>query len=451
MRRGRGQQGFTLIELTVSLVAGLIVALGIMGLSRDATHTFHEEMRSSVAEANLRTGIDRLRADLGRAGYMSTGNVLTDPMIARAPGQPPVNAAFAGLGRLSSLILDQGGVAWGAPLPLSGAQATPLSPDVLDIAGNMTSTDQFEISIIEPNGGGCGGQRILLNAQSPSMYRILGLGNAVTAALELNNVFQPTPPGTPGQFIIRIVDKTGFSQFVALCPTAPTGVSGGGTQPWVDISPITPVLLANQTGMVGGLNGYGSGALINAVQIVRWQLMPATAEPAQYSTGTPLAGTPLAPATADPDKYDLVRSYVDANTGAVIAATTEVVAEYAVDFKVAFSVDTGIGAVQPTLVTYPFDSAANAAWAPNIGLMPPIAGTGPQRIRSARVRLATRTAEGDRAFIVPFTNPTSEIFMYRYCLLTTGCAAANANALEFARVRTVTAEVALVNQSRGYQ
>ena len=42
-------------------------------------------MRSSAAEANLRTAIDRLRADLGRAGYMSTGNIATDPLIAKAP------------------------------------------------------------------------------------------------------------------------------------------------------------------------------------------------------------------------------------------------------------------------------------------------------------------------------------------------------------------------------
>ena len=47
-----GQSGFTLIELTVSLVAGLIVALGIMALSREATRTFNEEARGSAAEAD---------------------------------------------------------------------------------------------------------------------------------------------------------------------------------------------------------------------------------------------------------------------------------------------------------------------------------------------------------------------------------------------------------------
>ena len=38
--------GFTLIELTWRSSAGLIVALGIVGLSREATRTFNEEVRS---------------------------------------------------------------------------------------------------------------------------------------------------------------------------------------------------------------------------------------------------------------------------------------------------------------------------------------------------------------------------------------------------------------------
>ncbi len=442
----RGQEGFTLIELTVSLVAGLIVALGILGLSRDATHTFHEEMRSSVAEANLRTGIDRLRADLGRAGYMSTGNVLQDPMIAKAPGGPAVKLAYKGLAGLASLTLNQGGSL--AATPLSAKQApTPLNPDQLDIAGNMTSTDQYEISVIQPTGGGCGGQRIFLDGTSPSMYRVLGLGTA--GPQELNNIFQPTSSGT-GQFAIRVVDKTGFAQFVALCPANPTGVDGGGTQPWLDIDPNTPVLMASQTGTVGGLNGYGTGALVNPVQIVRWELRAATAEPVQYS-GSTLAGKPLTPTSADATKYDLLRSYVDIQLGSVIDATTEIVAEYVVDFSVSFTVDRGSG-LQPNIVTYAFDDAVNPRqWAPDMTISPPLLGVGAQRIRSVRVRLATRASEGDRTFDVPVLNAGTEPYLYRYCLLITGCTAANTtNALEFARVRTVTTEVAMVNQARSY-
>jgi type II secretory pathway pseudopilin PulG len=444
-RHARRQEGFTLIELTVSLLAGLIVALGIVGLSRDATHTFHEEMRGSAAEANLRTAVDRLRADLARAGYMSTGNVITDPMISKLPGVvDPINAAFLGLARLSSIYLNQGNQA-GLPTPLSTTNG--VSPDAIDIAGNMTTTDQYEVSVIQPAAGGC--QQIFLNAQSPSMYRVLGLGAQGPA--ELNNLFQPTPPGIGGQFAVRLVDKTGHSQFLATCATNPTGIGGpDGATPFISVDPQTPVLMANVTGTVGGLSGYGSGALVNPVQIVRWQILPATAEPAQYSA-SPLVGQPLSPTVTDPTKYDLVRSYVDALTGNPIAATMEVVAEYAVDLVFAFSVDQG-SSLQPAITTFPFDmppGTGSPLWALNI-VNAPLNGIDPARIRSVRVRLATRTSEPDRTLNVAVPNPIGPS-MYRYCMLAGGCSTTNtAGVLQYARVRTVTAEVSLPNQSRNY-
>ena len=292
----------------MSLAAGLIVALGIVGLSKDATQTFHEEMRSSVAEANLRTAVDRLRADLARAGYMSTGDVITDPMIARPPGLAnPINSQMKGLARLSSILLNQGGSQANTPLSLG---ANGLNPDIIEIGGNMTTTDQYEVSVIQPAGGAGNCQQIFLNPQSPSILRIIGLGIASTQ--ELNNIFQPTTGGV-GQFGVRLTDKTGHTQFLATCPGTPTGFLNG--QPYVLVEPQTPVLMGSQTGTVGGLNGYGTGALVNPVQIVHWEIEPATKEQVQYQ-GSPLAGTSLAPTTVDPLKYDLVRSYVDMATGA---------------------------------------------------------------------------------------------------------------------------------------
>ncbi len=446
IRRRRGQEGFTLIELTVSLAAGLIVALGIVGLSRDATQTFHEEMRSSAAEANLRTAVDRLRADLSRAAYMSTSDIITDPMIAKPPGtlNPITDTTLVGLRRLSSILLNQGGSA--AQTPLSAVADNSVNPDMIDIAGNMTSTDQYEVSTIQPPGGAGGCQQINLSASSPSMYRILGLGTAAASAQELINIFQPTPDGT-GQFIVRLVDKTGHSQFLLTCAGTPAGVTGN--QPFLLIAPQTPVLLGSATGTVGGLNGYGSGSLVNAVHIVRWQLMAANAEPAQYQA-SPMGGQPLTPTVIDPTKYDLVRSYVDAVSGSVLPSTTEVVAEYAVDLEFAFSVDTGLSNLQPAITTITFDNAANAPWATNLVLQPPLPSQGPSRIRSVRVRVVTRTADADRTLNVPVPNPTGP-FMYRYCLVAGGCATPNtAGVLQFARARTVTAEVALSNQSRNY-
>ena len=277
------------------------------------------------------------------------------------------------------------------------------------------------------------------------MYRILGLDGG-SGPTELNNIFQPA---AGVQFIVRLVDKTGHTQFLAACPGTPTGIGAGG-QPYVDVDPLTPVQLAQHTGTVGGLSGYGSGSLVNPVQIVHWEIVPAQNEPPQYAS---IGGQPLTPAVVDPAKYDLVREYVDAKSAAPVLATMEVVAEYAVDLEFAFSVDAGTN-LQPLIKTFAFDTTAdNPNWAQNIGLHPPVAGVaiGPQRIRSVRVRLATRASEPDRTLNVPVLNPTGP-FTYRYCVLLNGCTTANATAgiLQYARARTLTGEVALPNQSRNY-
>ena len=50
-------------------------------LSRDSTRTFYEEQRAASAEMSLRLAIDRLRQDVQRASFMSSGNVLADTFV----------------------------------------------------------------------------------------------------------------------------------------------------------------------------------------------------------------------------------------------------------------------------------------------------------------------------------------------------------------------------------
>jgi prepilin-type N-terminal cleavage/methylation domain-containing protein len=431
--RGRGQDGFTLIEITVALMAGLIVALGVVGLSKETTRTFHEEMRSSAAESNLRTAVDRLRADLARAAYMSTSNVAIDPMVAKSPGTlNPIIPGMVGLHRLSAIHLFQGGSVTANGLALSLVNG--VNPDAIEIGGNMTSTDQFEVQIMQPTGGAGGCQRIFLSPTTPSMYRVIGAsllaGSVPQAAQELNNLFQPAPVAMQG--IVRIVDDTAHTQYVATCPgTTPAGILGAGVnlQPYVDIDPTTPILTAQQTQTVGSLTGFASGrASVNPVQIVRWEIMPASAEPTQY-VSSPLGTQPLKPTLQDPLKYDLIRSYVDAKSGNPVPETRELIAEYAVDLS--------------------FAAPANATWAQDVSTQPLPVVQDPARIRSVRARLVTRTAQGDRLLSVAVPNPAGA-FMYRYCLLA-ACDPVNlAGALQYARARTVTTEVSLHNQSRNF-
>jgi prepilin-type N-terminal cleavage/methylation domain-containing protein len=457
--RRRRARGFTLVELTVALVAGLIVALGIVALSREATRTFHEEARGAAAEATLRTAIDRLRADLQRAAFMSTGNIMADSMIATAPGASNVattNPSMAGILRLASISYVGGGPGGSLALntlPLSGVQTPALAPDMFEIGGNLTTSEQFSVLTILPPTSNC--TRILLNALSPAIFRV-GIGST-TASLELRNLFQPIPPTMTNQFIVRLVDPTGRSQYLATCPNANaagfTGsASGANTQPYVDIDTAnTPIQFASSTGTQGGANGPCSGCLVNPVHIARWEITTSAQEAQntpQYAKG--LDNLPTN--TPDPAKYDLVRTYVDA-TGAPVYATSEVVAEYAVDLKLAFSVDTTtLGDQAPTITTYAFDDATgNTKWSYDVSkTLPPPPNVGPQRIRSVRVRLATRAAQPDRTVNVLLANYGQQAFIYRYCVNSTPSCATNDQTLRWARARTLTTEVSLPNQARAF-
>jgi prepilin-type N-terminal cleavage/methylation domain-containing protein len=446
-----GQGGFTLIELTVALVAGLIVALAIVGLSKEATATFHEEVRSSAAEATLRTAVDRLRADLRRASYMSTPNIASDPRVARNIGQGPVaginTTTGAGIVRLAGIHLLDGDSQAKNNLPLSLLNP-PLAPDAIEIAGNMTSAEQFDVQSVNTSFGVCA--RLTLSDASPAMYRINAAGPNAQAA-ELLNIFRPV---AGHQFIVRLVDDTGRSQFLATCPGVPITVNNTANPPtaFLDVSTaISPVLTPQLTGNRGGVTPIPAGrAWVNPVQIVRWEITNATAaaEPVQYQNA--LGAQSLAAGT-DATKYDLIRSYLDA-AGAVVPETTEVIAEYAVDLNFAFSVDSALTPAQPNMITFSFDSPANQQWADNVFTTTPPSTNMPQRIRTVRARIATRTAQPDRTVNVPVTNyavgTVTQGFMYRYCMVAP-CATRNATP-RWARARTLTTEVALPNQAGAF-
>lgn len=446
-RRARARArraGFTMVELTVALLAGLLVAMGIVALSREATNTFHDEARASVAEASLRAAMDRLRSDLQRAGYMSTANFLADPAVATSPGVSPAVGMgnYAGISGLQSIHL----MAPAAPLALSGING--LAPDVLEISGNMTTADEFDVAYIAPLSGTC--QKIYLSPTSPAMYRLIGDGGA--GAANLGAAFQPY---AGSQFIVRLVDDAGRAQFLVTCGSgAAAGIDTGVNLPYVavDTSPSgTPLKTAQNTGTMAALTGPAAGrAWVNPVAIVHWEIVAASTETAQYTNG--LQTQTGATGVADPTKYDLVRTLVDAHDNAVVN-TSEVIAEYAADLKFAFSVAGTAAAaadpqsISPTVTTYDFSSTNNATVG---GAIRSGGGGGtPQRIRSVRMRLTTRASQADRTATIPVLPAYSDTYLYRYCILPGGCTS-NGTTLQYARARTLTTEVTVPNQAKAF-
>jgi type II secretory pathway pseudopilin PulG len=459
-RQRRRDAGFTLIELTVALVAGLAVVLGLMTLSREASRTFNEEVRSTASEASLRTANDRLRADLARAGFMSTGNIQMDPRVCLPLGatmatvlpQPP-----AAIGTLQSILLVNGGSVAANGIALSSSQNPAVSPDVILIAGNMTTAEQLPVLSQAPApSGNC--TRLTISPVSPALYRIapttMTLANQ---SAELANAFQPVASKS---FIVRLVDETGAAQFLETCTTETT-VAGfdANNMPYVDIDAATPIYTPLSTKTKCGVGNISSGHVyVNPVQVVRWEIVQASVaeatNAAQYSGA--LGNLSTAYGTIDPNKYDLVRSYADITSATIpappIYASMEVVAEYAVDLDFAFTVDSGT-AIAPSPQTFAFeDDTDNNLWT---GTVSTTVGTSkPQRLRETRFRIVTRTAQGDRTVNVAVSSPanyTKQEYMYRYCINPTACALATPNGTFcWARARTVTGETSFPNLETDY-
>jgi prepilin-type N-terminal cleavage/methylation domain-containing protein len=311
MRRRISQGGFTLVELLFALVAGLIVALAVVSLSKSATQTFYEEQRAASAEMSLRLAIDRVRQDVERASFMASGNVQADTFVPLDPKQALTKTptgAPVGLTNLAGVKLDLEGSKAGTPLSQSAGNSFPA--DAIWLTGNFTTTDQYAVQSVSA-GTSCGGQQFNLAVTSAAWYRVATSPNPATA---LSQIFNPIFP-TPATFMARVADDLGRFQYVLVCGSGMTG-----TQPWVEIATTTPVNLTSY--------GFVDGRLtINPVQTVRWEIkqLPAATFP-KYA--------PLDPGAGQPDKYDLVREWVDSNMS--IVGDPELIAEYAVDLKFAF-------------------------------------------------------------------------------------------------------------------
>jgi prepilin-type N-terminal cleavage/methylation domain-containing protein len=484
----RKERGFTLVELMVALVAGLIVSMAMVGLSKQAMNTFHEEARNAAAEAALRTGLERLRSDLSMAGFLSTGNIVADNRtlgfggnIPTCIGNSTTTASFAaapGIKRLAGIHLYEGGATAAAN---TLEKANNLAPDMIDIGGNFTNGEDYVGHLVTASAAtslgdtACGSQVFQLDMNTATGWRLAAACGATPCGATSGPFFNAFHPGTSSttQYIVRIADNSNptLFQYALLCATNPVVFAAGpgtGANPnfaFVNIdSTTTPVGdTANSSGNCKLKNwDAGNGITrIAAVQVVEWDLQP-------QSAPTTLPKSYGYMSTVDPNNLVLTRTFVDGLTGTPDATTIEAIAEYVIDVKFAFSVDTtAYGVATPVpgaypvapLLHMPFEAATapntNGGWAYDVSVGG--ATLGPQRIRSTRVRLVTRTALPDRSSTIaappgdvfpPVTTALSP-YLYRYCLGTGAapgiCAA---NSVTWARARTAITEVALPNQSR---
>jgi prepilin-type N-terminal cleavage/methylation domain-containing protein len=450
----RGRRGFTLIELLVSLVAGLIVGLAVVSLSKNVANQFYEEVRANSAETSVRLASQRLRSDISRAGLMTTGNIFSDPRTSHAPGGNGAKGLLP-LQHLTGIRIVSSGslvpqTTYGlgsAPVPpaafgtAAAAQAPVLTPDAFAVYGNLTSGDEYFGSVDQGAPGGCGGKVLRLNLDDPSLLRILrdSTGALVPVAQAESALAQMFAPIAGHAFYARVTDTKGFYHYSATCLVPATW---DGTNAYVYLQDPKATLTSLETSsQFGGVDGFETVS-VSPIQGAYWYVGRVTAG----SLG--VAGALVenaANVSLSTQKFDLYRAWISADgSGTILTNDSEVVAEFAVDLKLGFTVDdpaqpeaSPAKALVLGFASLPSDKDpwANRDITTAAPSVPGRGSQGPHRIRSVRYRFTTRAATPDRdQALAP---PPGSDFLYRYRI----------GAL-YARARVTQGEVALVNQAR---
>lgn len=396
----RRTRGFTLVELMVAMVAGLFVSIGVFTLAK---HSSAFSMRQSrIADATLQSvvGFERLKADISRAGFLSSPNLSKDRALCRDKGDPLYPPA---LKSLASVMIED------SPNASPEMTVNAITPKRIVLAGSLTTVDQFPARNIIDGPP----VQIFLVPNSLGMVNI-GYQPAQNAA-SLSRVF------ATGR-AIRIVDDVGRVQFARIA-----GVTGG-PNPSITLDANPTLEFRSDNSLQCGIRGHGKN-LVNVVNIVRYDVrdLSGTAEFAHMFAGGP---------SYEATRRELVREELDLE-GEPVPGSLELIAEYVVDLGfslwAADNPNTGMLRVRDDdVLDYAGDTTGTGSSAT------------PQLIRAVHTWLSVRSQEADRnsgltSVVSSAPGPT---------LMRISMHPTDPTLPPFARVRTLQSTIPLTNQAR---
>ncbi len=354
-RSQRSARGFTLVELMMATAAGIMVSAAAFLLAKNASAVFQEETRITAAQLSASLGLQRIASDLGRAGFLSTPNIQTDPFVCNESGTWPLL-----ISNLRALRIAQDGSVTDHPGDLGASQMNGFSPDSIDIASSFDSSELLPVRSIQSGGGG---KIVYLETVSLPMVRTCQKQTLVDCEPELKRIFKENR-------ILRILTPSGNQIFGVVDHVEVTT----DVKVWLQPTPTVPSVDVNPRGYEGDCTFCS----VNTISVVRYELMNMAGD-LRYA---PLVAPAAAAATGDDTRTELVRTELDRN-GQPLPETRELVSEFAVDLKFGIStIDTATTAI----TDFPIALPAN----------PAVYATLPERIRSVHVRLSTRARAPDR-------------------------------------------------------
>ena len=402
--------GFTLIELMVAMLIGLTVITSVYTLGAAMSKQFYEEQRLATSQGTSRVAIMELRRDISRAGLFGTPNGQKEPTCDPSPPTLP---------RFGGGTTPLGAFQYYADEDLASTlDPDGLNPEVhadrLRVLTSLYLTDQLLVDSTD-----VGGDIVVLQSGNQAYRRTFAWGQAAgpftsgssPTYLEGNLDWDSAWSGESASWKgIAQKGARAFQTGSVLHIETPEGrhffrsvfgkTSNTQNEIRITVDPSLPVGTAC-------LPGAAEGATVAPLQWVEYAIVNPfdTDEVGEdffkfegmfyidlSDTSAPafqLRDTAASDLRESPNLV-LVRRMLDSNTGDVLPATTQVVAEFVTSFRVRFLLD---------------DNSGQAA-APDI-LADPITGntaettinSDPQEVRSVIIELGIRN---------PIEDPTVE-------------------------------------------
>lgn len=350
LRRRSRRAGFTLLELMVALTVGTIVIVAVLTVGSSSSRHFQEQQRIGVTQRSLRMGIDRLRRDIARAGYMGVTDSLNGGV--RMCPTPPTPRRVSAIGFTND---DPDG---NAALGLINGPANGVSADRLVLTGNFETDEGYLVRSLDATGS-----MVFLQTDWLAFRRSFVLTEGFSATVDTERFRQVFAAGR----MLHIETPNRMHYVVQITGTT---IDSSGN--------IAAVRFAPSIGLDNPcMRGLGQGSLVAPISEI------------EYFVGVPPAGSVLAPRAADVTGTNTVlyRRELNMNTGAPIPGSERAVVEYAVDFNLDFILDTQLNRTLPPTIVRQSGAEAQVAVRNN-----------PWMVRGIVASVAARTPEQEPRF-----------------------------------------------------
>jgi hypothetical protein len=457
------RRGFTVAELMIAVTAGLAVSAAAYMLSKTSLDVFQSEARMNAAQFSGMMGMNRLTADIKRAGFQTTLEVARDPSVCARPPAGGSLSTLLNAVRVRDGVANAAGysaVQLGLNAPLYDMPPAfafnNRDPDHLVLSGNFASSSNFRVSAVNTTEirldvAQLPVQRLALSEREggPGICDVFGgtpIPNGTPAA---NDDLRPIDLTPVRPAIIRFSSKDGQHRFATLtdCVSTPNPLAITDEQ---YTAVILTVALPNDAPCVDATTAGTETFYVNPVNVVEYALVPVHGGANSIEAGAAAVGLPASMsvsvncpgpqcergfAAEDAElrtagdiggtlsRVALVRRQLDANI-TIIPSSGEVVADYVVDLNFNARRIDGAGVLQPV------------AFEGNVGGVPP------NELRSLGVRLSTRARTADRT-LGQDPNPTADLVLARFRVGDPAVVGSNS----WARVRTMFSQVTLPNFS----